>query len=77
MARVQFSTTVKYKGKLIPAFTPIEVDDTDFDMVVKNGCHVLDYPVLTNNKPVTNDKTYTSEDTKDNNSPIRNRRNRR
>ena len=77
MAKVQFSTSVKYKGKLVPAFTPVEVDNADFDMVVKNGCHILEYPKLTEDKNDTNEKTDIQEDTKDNNSPIRSRRSRR
>lgn len=44
MAKVQFSTTVKYLGQLIPPYTTIEVRDADFDAVVKSGCTVLEPP---------------------------------
>lgn len=78
MAKVQFSTSVNYKGKLIPAFTPFEVDDTDFNMVVKSGGHILEHPKKTDNETATNEKTdITQESTKEENSPSRARRSRR
>lgn len=78
MARVQFNTTVNYKGKLIPPFTPFEVDDVDFNMVVKSGGHILEQPKKTDNEKATNEKTDINlEDTKEENSSRRNRRNRR
>lgn len=78
MAKVQFSTSVKYNGNLIPPFTPFEVSDADFDMVVKSGAHILEHPKKTDNNNDTNDKTdIKQENTKDNNSPKTSRRRRR
>lgn len=78
MAKVQFSTSVKYNGNLIPPFTPFEVSDADFDMVVKSGGHILERPKKADNETVTNDKTdINQESTKEENSPHRARRSRR
>ena len=78
MAKVQFSTSVKYNGKLIPPFTPFEVSDTDFEMVVKSGGHILERPKKTDSDEVTNEKTdINQESTKEENSPRRARRSRR
>lgn len=78
MAKVQFSTSVNYKGTLIPAFTPVEVDDKDFDKVVKSGAHVLEHPKKADNNDDTNEKTDINQgNTKDDNSPTTSRRRRR
>lgn len=87
MAKVQFSTTVKYGGQLIPPYTTIEVRDADFDAVVKSGCTVLEPPhiietVATTVETVTDDVTNEEIDihqecTKDENSPINTSRARR
>lgn len=78
MAKVQFSTSVKYNGNLIPPFTPFEVSDADFDMVVKSGGHILERPKKADDEKATNEKTDINlEGTKEENSPRRTRRNRR
>lgn len=78
MAKVQFSTSVNYKGKLIPPFTPFEVDDVDFNMVVKSGGHILEQPKKADIEKATNEKTDINlEGTKEENSLRRTRRNRR
>lgn len=83
MAKVQFNTTVKYKNNLYTAFTPFEVDDNDFDYLVKMGCHVLEHPiqkVVKADETATKEKTdIEQESTKDDNSPTttRARRTRR
>lgn len=73
MAKVQFSTTVKYKDVMIPAFTPFEVDDSDFELVVSNGGHVLEHPKKYTVEDNTNDKTE-SKSTEDNTTTRRRRR---
>lgn len=73
MAKVQFSTTVKYKDTTIPAFTPFEVDDFDFELVVKNGCHILEHPKKVAVEESTNEKTE-SKNTEDNTTTRRRRR---
>ena len=62
MAKVQFSTPVKYKDTLIPAYTPFEVDSNDLEMVVKAGCHVLENSTLTDtDEKVENIKNETKD----------------
>lgn len=61
MAKVYFSTAVKYNGTKYPANAPFEVADKDVDNLRKSGGWVVEEPAKTVQEETAETKTATKK----------------